>query len=228
MKTIHNKKILASVIMGVLMFAGTAGFALAENENNSTAEMSIPSPSVNVPIDVHINQNGKLTVTDAKVIAVASSSVTARVSFGSYNMDWVVKAATDTRVSRQRGEVAVLGDIRVGDVINFNGMIDTSMSVPTVIAKGIKDLSLPSVVMRIYEGTLTSLASSTTPTTASMTVGNKNYTVNIPNGISILDKNWSIASLSQFQVGNHIRVYGSTQYSASTTISAVIIRNTDI
>lgn len=79
---------------------------------------------------------------------------------------------------------------------------------------------------RTFEGTLKTLSGTTTlPTTMVITVDTKDFTVNIPAGISILGKNWLTMPLASFVVGDKVRVYGAVQASNTSVIDASVVRN---
>jgi hypothetical protein len=117
--------------------------------------------------------------------------------------------------------------IAVGDIVNFNGALDTSASSLTVNANVIRDVSKEKVSLEkhVFEGTLQSLAGTSFPTTLSLLIGGANYTVNLPSNTLVLGKNWGALALSSFVVGDTVRVFGSLQTSTSTTINALVVRN---
>ncbi|MBA3732950.1 hypothetical protein H0W91_01070 [Patescibacteria group bacterium] len=221
---------ISSFALAALVFAG-GGIALAknnENEGGNKSEKMENALKMKQNAEIHVNKDGKINISGAKVMSVASTSLVARISFGSLNMDWTVQTDSSTKFSRNNGSFVALTDIRVGDMISFSGNIDSTLSTPTVNAKNLRDLSLIAVnTKHLFEGTLVSLAGSTTPTTAVVKVDETNYTVSIPSGISIIGNNWLAVSLSNFQIGNNLRVYGFIPAS-STSISATIIRNTSL
>lgn len=80
---------------------------------------------------------------------------------------------------------------------------------------------------RTFEGTLKSVStSSSLPATIVLTVGNADFTVNIPVGISVLSKNWLTTPLSTYVVGDKVRVYGAVDPTHTTVIDASVVRDT--
>src|SRR3989344_7774617 len=199
---------LSSFTLIAMLFAGNVGVVSA-NSNNSNKEIKKDNkmeinlsekskPKTNV--DIQINANGRMNLSGAKVVSVSGSSLVARLSFGSLNMDWTVETDSNTKLTRQKNGVAVMSDIKVGDVINVNGLVDTTATTPTVKATHIKDLTLSATLKgNLFQGKLVSLTSSTTPATAVLDINGTNYPVVIPSGISILGNNWLAVSLSSFQ-----------------------------
>lgn len=79
---------------------------------------------------------------------------------------------------------------------------------------------------RTFEGTLKSLSATTSlPTTLVLSVGNTDFTVNVPAGISIIGKNWLALPLSSFVVGDKVRVYGAVEAANTSIIDASIVRD---
>ncbi len=80
---------------------------------------------------------------------------------------------------------------------------------------------------RTFEGTLKSMSATTTlPTTLVLTVGTSDFTVNVPAGISILNKNWLTTPLATFVITDKVRVYGAVQVANTSVIDASVVRNT--
>ena len=222
---------LGSFALIAMLFIGNFETAFANNEKdykeNKKDKMEIRMDAKHRPSpDVHVNAGGKVHLSGAKVLSVSGNTLTLRVTFGSLNMDWTVVADSNTKVNREHGGTAVMGDIKVGDVVNVQGMLDTTSSSPKVLATHIKDFNLHAALKgNLFQGKLVSLTSSTTPATAVLNIEGTNYPLIIPSGISILGNNWMPVSLSSFQVGNKIRIYGSLSSSTPTTITATVLRN---
>lgn len=222
---------LGSFALIAMLFIGNFEIASA---NNGKDHKEVKKDRMEIRIDaklrpspdVHIYSGGKMNISGAKVLSVGNNSLVARVTFGSLNMDWNVLVDSNTKINRERGGTAVMGDIKVGDVVNVQGTLDTGASSPTVKATHVKDFTLNAVLKgNLFQGKLVSLTSSTTPASAVLNLNGTNYSLIIPSGISILGKNWLGASLSSFQVGHEIRVYGSVSSTTPTTITASVIRN---
>jgi hypothetical protein len=79
---------------------------------------------------------------------------------------------------------------------------------------------------RTFEGTLKSVNSSLTlPTSIVLTVGKSDFTVNIPAGISVLNKNWLTTPLATYVVGDNVRVYGAVEPTNTSVIDASVVRD---
>lgn len=138
-----------------------------------------------------------------------------------------VKTATTTQI-KKGNLVITFADLHVGDKIDktdglYNNLTLT-LTANSVKVKADQSQGNGNQNSQVFEGTLQSLSATTTPTTLALMVGGTSYTVNIPTGISILNKNWLITSLTTFQVGDTVRVYGALQ-SGTTIIDASVVRD---
>lgn len=138
-----------------------------------------------------------------------------------------VKTATTTQI-KKGNLVITFADLHVGDKIDktdglYNNLTLT-LTANSVKVKADQSQGNGNQNSQVFEGTLQSLSATTTPTTLALMVGGTSYTVNIPTGISILNKNWLITSLTTFQVGDIVRVYGALQ-SGTTIIDASVVRD---
>lgn len=81
---------------------------------------------------------------------------------------------------------------------------------------------------RTFEGTLSSLAGSTTPTTFTYVVGATTYTVNVAASTALLSNGWNPTQVALMHVGDKIRVYGAVEANNMSTIDAYVVRDTSI
>ena len=118
--------------------------------------------------------------------------------------------------------------IQAGDYISFSGIMNTA-SAFTVNAAVIKDWSaqIKSTLlgMRTFEGSLQSVSATSLPVTLTMMIDNMSFTVNVPADISILDKNWAVTPISNFQAGDTVRIYGAIEAANTSVIDATVVRN---
>lgn len=241
---------LWAVVMVLALVMGIAGVSVAsaENDDNKGRGNEIRAivkdmvkdikESVKVKVakhkevgstlEVHIFDGGKVLVRGAQVTAINNGIITAQNSWASTTMNWTVNTNTDTNFIHRFGGNGSIADIAVGHIISFDGTIVSGTGL-TVQAKTIKDWSTqkPEPVRSTVQGTLKSIASSTVPTTFVLTVGSTDFTVNVSATTSILNNAWLATSLSNFQVGHTVRVYGAIN-TASSTINATVVRNTSI
>lgn len=75
--------------------------------------------------EVHINKEGKVVVTAAKVIQVSGTTVYAQSRFGSSILRWLLPTSDLTRIKKRFGGSIKVSDIAIGDNINFEGVLNT-------------------------------------------------------------------------------------------------------
>lgn len=228
---------IRNLIFSVLAITAVAGglnsLALAHDDkgDRDKFEKAVKEVrSIGSTIEVHFNNDGKVIVRGAKVTSVSGSTINAAVAWGSYSLNWVVVTDATTKFIRKHGGASSVSEVSVGDFLSFQGHVDTTQSQATVKADIVKDWSLveKANAKMNMEGTLKSIAGTTTPTTLVLTIKGVDYTVNVPGGISILNKNWQIVSLSSFRIGDTVRVYGSLRTDSTATIDATVVRDTSI
>lgn len=91
---------------------------------------------------VSIAGNGFTIVRGATVEAVAGRFISARAGWNEAKMSWNIDTGSATKFFNADGERIALSDIRVGDIINFSGTMDSQTKKITVVANVVKDLSL--------------------------------------------------------------------------------------
>ncbi len=139
------------------------------------------------------------------------------------NKTITVNTDANTKITRGDTTIAFNALVVGTKVTKTEGLYNNTSN--TLAAKSIKLYADPLLSKRTFEGTLTSTISATLPATFTFLSEGKTYTVNVPVGISILNKNWMQIPLSTFQVNDTIRVYGMIQASNTSVIDATVVRN---
>ena len=78
---------------------------------------------------------------------------------------------------------------------------------------------------RNFQGSLKSIAATTLPTTLTVTVENKDYTVLLDEKTELMNKARGKALLQRFVAGDSIRIYGAIEQTNLSNIKAEIVRN---
>lgn len=153
------------------------------------------------------------------------SSVTNTSFVLTTNDNKAVTINTDANTKITRGDMTVaFNALVVGTkVVKTEGLYNNTAN--TLAAKTIRLYADPLLSKRTFEGTLTGTVSATLPATFTFVSEGKTYTVNVPTGISILNKHWMQVPLSTFQTNDTIRVYGIVQASNTSVIDATVVRN---
>jgi hypothetical protein len=133
---------------------------------------------------------------------------------------------SSSTVVKQGGATTTFAALSVGQKITrasgvWNNLTNTMQSEKVDIYQNNALLN-----KRTFEGTLKSMSATTTlPTTFVLTVGATDFTVNVPLGISVLNKNWLTTPLSTFVIGDKVRVYGAVQPANTSVIDASVVRD---
>lgn len=231
-----KKTLILSLALALIL--GAVVPALADNDNgkgkgkgnDDAFRLAKEAKSIGSMLEVHITDTGKVLVRGAKVTAVSGNTISAETLWGSAVMTWSVLTDGSTEFIRRAGGKGSVSDIAVGDLISFQGTLQTSVASPlTVQAKIVKNWTpKPVPVPMTLEGEIkTPPVSSSTPTTMTATFKDRDYTVNIASDTSILNFFWLRIPLSSLAAGHTVRIYGLVN-SSSSTIDATVIRDTSV
>lgn len=221
---------------------GATNLAWTVNTDNSTEFVKNSSVSA-ISVGDYISFNGNLVVTSSgltvnaktlkdwsaqkknasfigKVTALETNSFTLTTE---ERGNVTVNVGTATAITKGDAQAA-FGDIHVGDKVMANGSFNSASMI--LDAKKIKIYVNKTAEQGTFEGALKAIAGTTAPTYLTLTRGEGgDITVNIPAGISIVNKLYLAASLSDFKVGDKIRVWGLGE---GATIDATVVRNTSL
>lgn len=118
---------------------------------------------------------------------------------------------------------AVFADIKVGDKIRVNGLYN---SLTKILEADKVKIYVEKIEQAVFEAKIKSISGTALPATFVVTLnGGADATVNIPAGISILNKNYALVALSDFRVNDSIRIYGSRE---GGVIDATVVRNVSL
>ena len=167
--------------------------------------------------------NSTFSGTVSSINATANSFVLATPSKGNITVNII----SSTQFTKD-GTTVTISNLNVGDkILQVSGLYDNLSQ--TLQASTVKVYVNQGLLNeRTFQGTLQSVAGTTAPTTLTVTIGSTNFTINVPVGISILNKNWLQSSLVNFKAGNTIRIYGAVEVNNNTTIDASVVRDTNI
>ncbi len=222
-----------AAVAALMVPAAHGDFALQFNRNNEVNTQAQTTvvfvPPQNVSHAIAIGQNGRVVLDGVTVTAVSNSTITVQSTWGSTVFTWIIDTNSSTDLFFRGGIGSSLSSITSGDVLNVIGTLNTTQSQPTIIATSLRDLSKERGKMNprpnTYQGTLSAITSTAVPTSLTLNIGGTNYIVNVVATTAILSKNWITTTLSSFNVGDTVRVYGPLDGSASTTIDASVVRD---
>jgi len=202
-------------------------FSKDKNKGQENKDKDVSSENA---LDIRIAPNGEVIVRGARVVAINNTTLTAVATLGNTSFTWTVLTDNATKFVTKGDKNTTLSGLKVGDSVSFSGKLATAAF--TVNAKVVKNWSVttstPAPQRHVFEGKLTSLASVTLPTSLTFSMGSKLYTALIPTGTEILNSLWATTTLSQFSVGDTIRVFGTLQSGSTSVIDTLIIRNASV
>lgn len=134
--------------LAALALIAAPAFAFAHDDSSGEVSGTVASQTaIAFPLQgtgVFIGAGGNALVRGATVQSVSGSTVTAKSSWGSSAINWVVDVASSTKFYDSRVAASSLADIRVGDTISFAGPINQALAAFTVNASAIRDWSATS------------------------------------------------------------------------------------
>ena len=95
----------------------------------------------------------------------------------------------------------------------------------TVVADKVQIKESSFVRKTKFEGTLKSVSTTTLPSVLIVTIGEKDITVNVPVGISVVNKKHLPIAVATLKAGDKLRVYGVVETTNNLVIDASIIRD---
>lgn len=116
-----NKKI---IILGVLMAFTPIGVAHA------------------VSSEVHITKDGKASVSSAKVMQIAGSTLFARLYWGDAFVRITIKTNSSTKFLRATGEATTIAEVNEGNLLDVSGELQTGSDTLSIVASSLKNSSV--------------------------------------------------------------------------------------
>lgn len=209
----QTKNIIASLALFAVLVPTSV--ALAHDDERERSQRP-----TDAGVQIFATHDGNVLVRGAKVTGVASSTITATTAWGGTTLTWsVLTDGTTEFVSRSNGAIQ-LGNIAVGDTINFAGawVPGTALSVTAKVVKNVNSITEPVTL----KGTVQSVATSTQSFVLSY-----NSTTTVHASSSSITLNGSNATFADLQVGDSVKVKGvwNTEHTILSASSVKITRN---
>ncbi len=140
-----------------------------------------------------------------------------------------VTVLTGTTTEFIKGSRSIdLARLKVGDIITqTSGDYDYKTKSLAALAV-IVYVDLYTFKPKIHEGIINSINGSVLPTDLSIRILNTNYTVFLNKNSSIINKDRKPVTLSRFEVGDRVRIYGAIREVDEPFLDAEVLRNTDL
>mgnify|MGYP001582786202 CR=1 FL=1 len=212
------------LILGVLIGVLTPAFAFANDDHergDRGARDRVPQ------VEVQITGNGSALVRGAVVTGISSTTISANTLHGSTTAAWAVKISGTTAFVNHSGRGTSSTDIAVGDIISFQGSIETG-SLFTVHARVVKHWSSAETwVKKSFSGPVITIATSTQ--TFTMNGGSEGaVTVRLASS-SVLTLDGGVALLfANLLVGDMVKASGAYDGTVKTlTANKVVVKRDD-
>ena len=92
--------------------------------------------------EVHISKDGTASVSGAKVMQLAGSTMYARLYWGDAYVRFLVKTNPQTKFFRATGEVTTIKEVSVGDLLEISGQLESGTDTLVVVASSVKNSSV--------------------------------------------------------------------------------------
>lgn len=226
-------KYLVPLGLAVAVGGGLVSLALAESNQSvspSNQSASSKSSSSHPAMVLEVNSKGKILLRGT-VESVASSSLVVK----SWGGNWTVKISSDTKIYPKANATSTLSGFEKGDFVGVIGQVTETENF-TVNAETVRNWTMKEKVKageqegkkeakeakkegaKLFVGVAGTVASSS----LILTSQEKTYTVHLTSSTKILNKNWLKINLSQIQLGDKVRIYGTA---SSTDIQAEVVRD---
>jgi len=181
----------------------------------SDFDISSPRP------EIQINKFGKISVVGAKVMQFAGSTIYARVIWDSAFIRLLLKTDQSTKITRRYGESIKVSDIKIGDYITIDGVLESNADSLSIITSSITDLS-DQTQQNAFSGTVTAINNSLT----NFTLEDKNFgpiNVNINESTQIILGSRTV-NMAHIKVGDKILSASGVYNYANKTLTAKNIK----
>ena len=136
---------LAATLVSAAGISSFVAFANDNKENKDNKEKSYVEElkRTGAGPEVQIKTNGSDLIRGAKVTGVSGNSFSANVTWGLATLTAMVNTDGTTEFIRKYGGKSSLAEFTVGDIVSFQGTVNTSVNSPiTVQAKAVKNWSI--------------------------------------------------------------------------------------
>lgn len=120
------------------------------------AQESDATSSADAYSGMSIGANGEAIGKSGQIVAMDADLLVVDLSWGAMKIPWHVRTTYNTYLLGPEGKRIGPSQFQVGHYVNFDGPVDPTATVPTVIADAVRDISL----------TASSSATTTAPTSA--------------------------------------------------------------
>lgn len=152
-----KKLTILAILTAILAFSGVSAQVVKE----------IPNPQkVGTTSEIHVTNDGKVTIQGAYVQQVAGSTFYLRIYWGDSYFKVIARTNSNTKITRKYGGSALVSEIKAGDFLTITGKILEGSDSFNVIAETVKDWSLQDEKAK-YSGKVASVG---VPDTYSFTI----------------------------------------------------------
>lgn len=121
-------------ILASLFFVAATAYALANDYNPASVGAGKP--------EVHIKQDGAMTIRGAKVDQILNTTLFLTTRWGTMSLRWTMKTDGGTKVVKRYGGNAQVADIKLGDYLDAEGEFFVGSDFFGLTARFVKDWSL--------------------------------------------------------------------------------------
>lgn len=179
-----------------------------------------------------INKDGTVVLRGATVNSISGNTIYLNSTLGVAVLNWTGTVDSNSKYETKNGRAMNLGDISVGDKVTVKGVF-VSGSALSMRINLVRDItktgsSNPTPISnerQIFTGRLNSLSNTNLPASATVTIGNTNYVVNLSSSTILLNNAWVNIPLTNFQIGDNVRVFGYIP-TGTNTINGLVMRDT--
>lgn len=180
------------------------------------------------------NGNGNATSTTSGMLSGTVSSIDSSNSsfvLATSGGNLTVTTNNSTLITNASGATS-FSSIQVGaSVVRAFGALNSASS--TLAATEVDLAQTPQTISpvpadHLFSGVLSSIASTTAPTTLTVASSTANYTVNLVTSTALLGYNWNPISLSQIRPNDQISILGRAESGNSSLLDAYVLRDLNV
>jgi hypothetical protein len=212
-----KNKIMAGLVS---LSVGLSAVAMVAFANDNEAQSVIhPMPPVGSQVEFSVRNNGAAKLSGLKVTSISGSTLVGEAAFTTGKLNVTVTTDSNTKFFRRFESAASLSQLSVGDYITVSGTLSVSGNAFTLAAKTVQDNSIQFRTGTTFNGSVTSVTSSSTFVLASKDQGALVVTTN---GATKIYLNNALVTGSQVVVGSNVTVTGLFNNAARTVLADTV------
>lgn len=177
----------------------------------------IPNFAFAFSSEIHVTKDGQATMSNAKVVQIAGSTIFARLYWGDAFIRFTIKTNSKTTFLRATGEATTIAEIKEGDILDTIGELETGSNTLNLVATSIKNASVQK-----EQSTLSGTVTNVNLSARQFTLDTKDRgEVTVTTGVTTPYKKGSrTLDIGSLRIGDYVsKTFGDYDYATKTLVA---------